>query len=405
MPLNPNQEPNGKAEGARAWVRMGAKVLGVAVLVAVVGLVIRQRSASDVKQWTQEQTIASVAIVSPHAGGASSTLTLPGNLQPFMEAPILARVNGYLKRWSHDIGAHVKKGELLAEIDTPELDHQLDQARADLVSAISNRELAEVTARRWRNLLVSDSVSQQAADEKFADLDARKAAVDAARANVGRIEDFETFKRVVAPFDGVITARKTDVGFLISGGVGAELFSLASVDTLRLFVPVPQSYSQKIKPGLKAVIKVPEHPERKFDAVLTRTSGAISGSSGTLLAELAVNNKEGLLTPGSYAEVEFNLAENTALLRVPASALILRKGGVQLALVQADNHVKLKTVTVGRDFGTEIEILSGIVPTDRLVDNPPDSLEDGELVRISTPAASAAPPAAAPTSTGGTNKP
>jgi multidrug efflux system membrane fusion protein len=403
MPLNPNQEPNTKAESTRSWRRLGAIVLGVAVLVAVAGVVIRQRSASEVKQWTQEQTIPTVAIISPHLGGASSTLTLPGNLQPFTEAPILARVNGYLKRWTHDIGAHVKKGELLAEIDTPELDHQLDQARADLASAVSNQQLAEVTARRWKNLLASDSVSQQAADEKAADLAARKAAADAARANVGRIEAFEDFKRVLAPFDGVITARKTDVGALISGGSGAELFSLASVDTLRLYVPVPQSYSQKIKVGLKAILTVPEHPERKFSAVLTRTSGAISGSSGTLLAELAVNNKEGLLTPGSYAEVQFNLAENTTVQRVPASALILRKGGIQLAVVQTDNHVKLRTVTVGHDFGTEMEILSGIEPTDRLVDNPPDSLEDGDMVRVSAPVAAVTPATA--TSAGETNKP
>ncbi len=376
--------------------RAGVIALIIAAIIVAWGLISRTRNAREVNVWTQEQAIPVVEVIAPHRGNSIRTLVLPGNLQPYIDAPIFARVNGYLLRWYHDIGAHVKAGELLADIDTPELDHQLDQARADLASALSNQQLAEVTAKRWLNLLTTDSVSQQDADEKVADLAARKAAVDAARANVGRIEAFESFKRVVAPFDGVVTARKTDVGALINAGSGTELFNVASIDPLRLYVPVPQSYTQQIKAGIKATLSVPEHPDKEFNAVLTRTSGSISGSSGTLLAELAVTNKEGLLTPGSYAEVKFELPESAAIQRVPASALILRLGGVQLAVVQPDNHVKLKKVVIGRDFGSEVEILSGIEPNDRLVDSPPDSLEDGDQVRVSN-AAAATPAAQAPT--------
>ncbi len=367
----------------RRLKRLGVGALILAGVVVAWGLFIRNREAREVNVWTQAQAIPVVEVIQLHHGSSIRTLVLPGNLQPYIDAPILARVNGYILRWYHDIGAHVKAGELLAEIDTPELDHQLDQAKADLVSAMSNQQLADVTAKRWLNLLKTDSVSQQDADEKVADLAARKAAVDAARANVGRIEAFESFKRVVAPFDGVVTARKTDVGALIDAGRGTELFNVASIDPLRLYVPVPQSYSQQIKPGLKATLEVPEHPGQAFNAIITRSSGSISGRSGTLLAELAVSNKEGLLTPGGYAEVKFELPESSAIERVPASALILRMGGVALAVLQPDHHVKIKKVVVGRDFGSEIEVLSGLKADDLIVDSPPDSIEDGDLVRLS----------------------
>ena len=322
--------------------RAGLIMLVVAILVVAAGLIMRSRQSQLVNQWTQEQAIPVVRVIASQKGSLTHTLVLPGNLQPYIDAPILARVDGYLLRWYHDIGAKVKAGELLADIDTPELDHQLDQARADLVSAMAKQNLAEVTAKRWKNLLATDSVSQQDSDEKSADLEARKADVDAAKANVGRIQAFEQFKRVVAPFDGVVTARKTDVGALISAGKGTELFNVASIDPLRLYVPVPQSYSNQIKVGVKATLTVPEHTDRQFEAVLTRTSGSISSGSGTLLVELSVNNKEGLLTPGSYAEVKFDLPENASIQRVPASALILRSAGVQLAVVESDNRVKLK---------------------------------------------------------------
>ncbi|MDE2344046.1 MAG: efflux RND transporter periplasmic adaptor subunit [Betaproteobacteria bacterium] len=372
--------------------RVGVIALALALIVVAWGLFTRYRESRETNSWTQQQAIPAVSVISPHHGKAIRTLILPGNLQPYIDAPILARVDGYLLRWYHDIGAHVKSGELLAEIDTPELDHQLDQAKADLASAVANQQLAEVTAKRWLNLLTTDSVSKQDTDQKVADLAARKAAVDAARANVQRIEAFENFKRVVAPFNGVITARKTDVGALISAGSGTELFNVATLDPLRLYVPVPQYYTRQIQVGMLATLTVPEHPGMDFKAKLVRTSGSISGNSGTLLVELSVDNKQGLLTPGSYAEVKFELPQNASIQRVPASALILRTEGVHLALVQPDSHVKLKKVVVGRDFGSEVEVLSGLEPGDRIVDSPPDSLEDGDLVRVM---ASPAPKAAA----------
>lgn len=378
-------------QGKSRLKRTGTIAVMVAVVVVAWGLWSRHHTSQEVDSWTQEQAIPAVNVIAPRQGNALRTLELPGNLQPYIDAPILARVNGYLKVWYHDIGAKVRKGELLAIIDTPELDQQLDQAKANLVSAISKQQLAEVTAKRWLNLLTTDSVSQQDADEKVADLAARRAEVDAARANVARIEAFESFKRVVAPFDGVVTARKTDVGALIDAGRGTELFNVSSVDPLRLYVPVPQSYSQQITPGIKAYLSVPEHPGQEFPAMLTRTSGSISGASGTLLAELAVDNKNGLLTPGGYAEVKFQLPANAAIERVPASALIFRKGGLQLAILRKDNHVKLVKIGVGRDFGSEIEVVSGLHPGDLIVDSPPDSLEDGDLVRLSTPDKSETP--------------
>lgn len=364
--------------------RLGIIALVLAALIVAWGLFSRYREAREVNTWTQAEAIPTVTVLAPHQSKELQTLTLPGSLQPFLDAPILARVNGYLLRWYHDIGARVKVGEPLADIDTPELDQQLEQAKADLVSAIANQQLAEVTAKRWLNLLVTDSVSKQETDQKVADLAARKAQVDAARANVNRIEAFENFKRVVAPFNGVVTARKTDVGALINAGSGIELFNVATIDPLRLYVPVPQYYTQMIKVGRLAELSVPEYPGQSFKATVTRTSGSINGNSGTLLVELSVNNKEGHLTPGSYAEVKFDLPQNSNILRVPASALIMRTRGLQVAVVQPDNHVKLVTITVGRDFGTEVEALAGVSPGDRIVDSPPDSLESGDLVRIAT---------------------
>jgi multidrug efflux system membrane fusion protein len=385
-PNEPNQpDPRMRSRLMRAGVIAGV----IAAIVVVVGLVARYQKAREVNQWTQTQAVPSVNVITARQGSTTSTLVLPGNLQPYIDAPILARVNGYLKVWYHDIGAHVKTGELLALIETPELDQQLDQAKADLASAIANENLAEVTAKRWANLLATDSVSKQDADEKMSNYVARKAATDAARANVGRIEALESFKRVVAPFDGIITARKTDVGALISAGTGTELFNVASIDPLRLFVPVPQNYSQRIKVGMKATLTVPEYPGREFDATLVRTSGSIRGASGTLLVELEVANKTGTLTPGGYAEVKFILPEDAAIRRVPASALILRHG-VELAVVQSDNRIKLKKVVLGRDFGSEVEIQSGLEPGDRIVDSPYDSIEDGDQVKVNTPEPAAA---------------
>lgn len=368
-----------------------AAVIASALTIAVVvfGVTMRANTAGEVRRWTDERATPSVSLYQPRYDASSNVLVLPGNLQAFFEAPIFARVSGYLKRWDVDIGARVKAGQLLAEIDTPELYQQLEQAKADLVSAKSNEKLAEITAQRWKNLRATDSVSQQEADQKAGDLAAKTAAVAAAQANVNRYQTLESFKRITAPFDGIVTARKTDIGALINAGsgTGVELFSVADVHKLRVFARVPQIYASRIKIDMSAVLMVPEHPGKTFPAVLKRTSGAISATSGTLLAELEVDNKEGLLTPGSYAEIKLDLAGNSKAQRVPASALILRRGGVQLATVDKENRVVMKKVIVGLDLGSEVEILSGLDAADKVIETPPDSLEQGDLVRVLEPAA------------------
>ena len=367
--------------------RVGIIAAVVALAVVVIGISARARNDNVVRQWTDERAVPTVAVYQPRRDTSSHTLVLPGNLQSYFEAPIFARVNGYLKNWNVDIGARVKAGQLLAEIDTPELYQQLEQAKADLVSAESNEKLAEITARRWNNLRATDSVSQQEADQKQADLEVKKAAVAASQANVNRIQTLEAFRHIVAPFDGIVTARRTDVGALISAGsgTGVELFAVADVHKLRVFSHVPQIYSSQLVPGMSATLVVPEHPGQTFQAVLTTTSGAINSRSGTMLAELEVDNKDGLLTPGSYAEVKFDLKGNPQSMRVPASALILRRGGVQVATLDKDNRVVMKKLIIGLDFGSEVEVLASLTEDDRIVDSPPDSLEAGELVKVAAP--------------------
>lgn len=387
------------ATNVKRFRRGGLIALVIAIGIVGGGITVRAVRASDTKKWTNEQAIPTVTLIAPSNDKSHQhALTLPGRLQAYYEAPIFARVNGYLKRWNVDIGAHVHAGQVLAEIETPEIDEQLKQAKADLDSALSNQRLAEITAKRWHNLLASDSVSKQEADQKAADFDARQSEVAAAKANVSRIEALESFKEVRAPFDGIVTARETDIGALINAGSssGAELFKVADTHKLRLYVPVPQIYAGKMKRGITATLSVPELPGRSFPAVLTQDSGAVSAQSGTLLTELEVNNKDGNLTPGDYAEVKFDLPASTSTMLVPASALITRHGGIQLALVDGKNHVVLRKVVPGLDFGNDIEVLSGLGPDDRIIDSPPDSLEQGDLVRVEKPTAVAAETNTAP---------
>lgn len=367
--------------------RAGVIVAVAAILLVATGIWARANKAGEVQKWTNERAVPSVSVLTAKDVAAKSELVLPGRLEAYSEAPIFARVSGYLKKWNVDIGTQVRAGQLLAEIDTPELYQQLEQAKADLANAQANEALAESTAKRWKNLRATDSVSQQETDQKNSDLAVRSAAVAAAQANVSRMKSLESFKRVTAPFDGVVTSRKTDIGALINAGSGngVELFRVADVHILRVSVRVPQNQAARIQAGMIATLTVPEHPGQTFSATLKRTSGAISTTSGTLLAELEVDNKEGKLTPGAYAEIKLGLAADNQTKRVPASALILRKGGVQLAVVGKDNRVVMKKIQMGRDFGSEIEVLSGLDPDDRIIDSPPDSLEDGELVRIEVP--------------------
>lgn len=373
---------NGLSPKGQDKVKRSLKIaLLVAVVLTIWGIWSRHSSSETVQEWTDKQAIPVVKVVHPILGSGTPTLTLPGNLQPFFEAPILARVNGYVLDWYHDIGAVVKQGDLLAVIDAPDLDSQYQQAKSDLQVATANESLADITAKRWVELLKTDSVSVQERDVKVADLEAKKAAVAAALANVNRLSAFETFKKITAPFDGIVTARKTDIGALIDAGRGTELFSVAQVDPLRLYIPVPQYYANQVTVGMKAVLEVPEHPAQKFSAVIIRLSGAISGGSGTLLAELIVDNKEKLLTPGDYALATFILPQNAHSFRVPATAVLMRDKGLKVALY-VNGHVKIVPIGVGADYGTEIEAITGLKEGDLIIDSPQDSIEDGQVVSL-----------------------
>ncbi|WP_199539846.1 efflux RND transporter periplasmic adaptor subunit [Paraburkholderia kururiensis] len=380
----------------RALKSAGAVAILVVAGVVSGGIFSRVHARQELTAWTQAQAIPTVVTVTPQHTAASQSLVLPGRLAAFVNAPIYARVSGYLHAWYADIGTQVKAGQLLGLIDTPDLDEQLQQAKADLQNSIANEKLAATTARRWTEMLKQDSVSQQEADEKTADLLARQATVEANEANVRRLEALESFKRITAPFDGVVTARKTDVGALIDAGSGSgpELFAVSDAHQLRVYVSVPQSESAAIHPGMTATLTVPERPDMRFDAKLVDTDHAITPSSGTLLVQLAVDNRAGLLFPGEYTEVHLALAGNAHGLMIPASALIFRQSGLQVAVADAQDHVQLRHVSIGTDLGTQVEIASGLQPEDRVIDNPPDSLAQGDAVRVASTEKVAATPAA-----------
>ncbi len=383
----------------RTLMTAGVVAVVIAFLVVIIGIASRITQAHQTKTWTQTQAIPVVSLVSAEPETAPQDLVLPGTLNAFYNAPIYARVPGYLKAWYHDIGARVKGGELLATIDTPDLDQQLIQAKADLATAQANMNLAQITARRWTNLLKQDAVSAQETDEKNGDFAAKTAEVNAAKANVGRLLALKAFSRIVAPFDGVVTARKTDVGFLINAGAAAtpssELFDVAKVNQLRLYVSVPQVDSARIKPGVKASLTVPEFPGRIFPAQLITTANAISDHTGTVLVELMVDNAASVLTAGEYAQVTFQMPGDVTsgghTVRLPSSVLIFRNKSPEVAVLGPGDRVILKPVVVGQDLGASIEIASGLSPSDRVINSPPDSIISGELVRLAQPGGSGAP--------------
>jgi multidrug efflux system membrane fusion protein len=366
------------------WLKPAGLIgLGVAAVVVGAGLFSRVSASQHVKAWTEDQAVPTVSVIAPAVADGQQALVLPGNVQAFYDAQIHARVSGYLKRWYQDIGAEVKAGQLLAEIDTPELDQQLAQAEANLSIAKANQKLAQTTAARWSSLLISDAVSKQEADEKTGDLDAKTAVVRGADADVRRLRALEAFKRITAPFDGVVTGRTTDIGALIAAGTPNDpgLFTVADVHRLRIYVKAPQAYSAAIRPGASATLTVPEHPDQTFTATLASMSGAVSDQSGTMLMELQIDNAGGLLKPGDYAQVRFALPASPGTLRLPASALMFRRGGMAVATVGAGDHVVMKPITIARDLGAFVEVAGGVGPTDRVIDSPPDSLSDGEVVR------------------------
>ena len=387
-------EAEAPPRAAPRWLKpAGVAGAGLAALIVAAGLVGRVSASQNLKALTTIEAVPTVNVIAPASDTGAQNLTLPGNVQAFYDAQIHARVNGYLKKWYQDIGAHVKAGQVLADIDTPELDQQLIQARANLATSQANQRLAQTTAKRWTSLLADDAVSQQETAEKSGDLDAKTSVVQAAQAEVQRLQALEAFKRITAPFDGVVTGRTTDIGALIAaGGAPSDpgLFSVADVHRLRVYVKVPQAYSADLHPGQTAQLVVPEHPGQTFTAALVSTSGAVSDQSGTMLVELQIDNATGALKPGDYAQVHFDLPAAGGTIRLPASALMLRRSGMMVATLGAGDRVVMKPITVARDFGASVEIASGINPSDRVIDSPPDSLANGEPVRVAQPAASAA---------------
>ena len=355
------------------------------------GINTRVAAESTLARSTEEAAVPIVNVIHPKEGAPLEELVLPGNTQAFSDTPIFARTSGYLKRWHFDLGAHVKRGDLLAEIETPEIDKQLQQARAELETAQANHHLAETTAARWQFLLQSDSVSRQETDEKTADLSARKATVDSNASNVRRLEDLQSFQKVYAPFDGVLTARNTDVGALIDAGANSadkELFHLAAIDTLRVFVAIPEVYSRAARPGAITSLTLDEFPGRSFHGILTRTSNSIDQASHTLLTEVDVPNPEGRLLPGSYVFVHFKLPQTVRSVVVPSNTLLFRSEGLRVALVR-EGRAQLAPVKIGRDYGSTVEVISGLQPSDAVVLDPADSLVSGTPVRIGSNSAAA----------------
>jgi RND family efflux transporter MFP subunit len=359
-------------------------LLIVALILAVWGVASRVYSRNQLGRETAQEAIPVVIVEKPSASPPSEDLVLPGSVQAFVEAPIFARTSGYLRTWYTDIGDAVKKGQLMAEIETPEVDQQLRQSVADLATAHANDELAQTTDVRWKGLLANQAVSQQDADTRAGQAAASKAQAASAQANVGRLRELESFKRIVAPFDGVVTARNTDIGALIAAGQtsGSALFRVADTQKLRIYVDVPEPYAAKAQPGIEVQMRFNEHPGKDYPATLVRTARALDPTLRTLRVELQVDNSQGELFPGAYAEVHFKLPGSNSTLRVPATALIFRSQGLQIATVGSDNKARLRSIVQGRDFGTSVEVLSGVSANDQVVINPPDSLSDGGTVRI-----------------------
>ena len=371
----------------------------VAVGIAVAGILLRRQQESEVAKWTTELAVPIVATVTPKQGVTGQQVSLPGDIEAWFEAPIYARVSGYLKTWYFDFGAHVEKGQLLAEIDAPDLDAQLAAARARLASAEAQvkvreaeRNFAETTYDRWRDS-PKGVVSLQETEAKKAEYGSSDARYRAAQAEanvnqsqVDQLTALEAFKRILAPFDGIVTQRNTDVGALINAGSsasnGPQLFRVADVHEMRVFVQVPQEQSASMRAGLSAEMTLPQYPDKTFKAVVSTTSEAINKTARTLLVELHADNTDNLLQPGTFAQVRFNLADNLTMLRIPTSALIFRENGPQLAVLGPGDKVELRSIKLGRNLGTEFEVLAGLGPSDTIINSPPDSLSQGEQVRV-----------------------
>jgi RND family efflux transporter MFP subunit len=373
-----------KTPSARRVLVTGSILAVAAAAIATIGISNRARSVQEVARWTDEQAIPNVTVVSPTPAPGQDELVLPGNIEAFYTGSIFARASGYVREWHQDIGAHVKQGEVLAVIDTPDLDQQLAQARADLDTAQANERLSNVTAERWRTLALRDIVSQQAKDEKLGDFQAKTAAVQAAQANVARLESLQSFNQLVAPFDGVVTSRGTDIGQLVTAGgnSGRPLFTVSDIHRVRVYINVPQAFLAGLKPGLAASLVLPQYPDEAFPAELTTTSNSVTPDSRSALIELQADNPEGKLWPGSFTEVHFHLQAKGPVLHIPATALYFGPRGIEVASLAPDGRVSFSRVQLGRNLGREVEVLSGLSPDAAVIDSPPESLTAGQVVRV-----------------------
>jgi RND family efflux transporter MFP subunit len=373
----------------------GTIALTVAGALVANGLVGRARGKQELVQWTNAQAVPTVALAQITHSDAGQSFILPGTIQPYNKAAIYARVNGYLKSWNKDIGAHVKAGDVLATIDAPDLDQQFAQAKATLASAKANYDIAAITANRYGILVKKQAISQQLADQAAADEAAKKAIMDADEANVQQLEAMEDFKNIAAPFDGIVTARNTDIGALINAGssAGQQLFEVSDLSRVRIYVQVPQAYSANLAAGMKATFDMPQFPGRKFDATLVTTSNAMNATSRSLLVQLQADNPDGKLLGDTYCRVSFQIPSDPNMVRIPATALIPVDRGVQVAVLGDDNKAALRTVQVGRDFGDSIEVTAGLTAQDRVIDSPPETLQSGDQVQLAdaTPSSSPAP--------------
>lgn len=388
--MSPDHTPSRKR-----LMLLGIGSLSLAALLVANGLAARTRHERAVAAWTETAAVPQVLVLQPQPNVLGDTLRLPAHLEAWSKAPIHARVSGYLKDWTQDIGAKVSAGQVLAHIDSPDLDQQVAQARARMVQQQANARLAQTTAARWQNLLASHSVSRQEADEKTSNAAAAKANADAAAADYGRLSALEDYKTIRAPFAGTLTARHTDIGQLIKADNDSdpELFDLADTHKLRLYVPIPQNYASVIRPGLQAQLTVPEHPGQHFSAQLLGDSTAIDPRSGTLLAQFVAANPDGALMPGDYAEATLAIPADTHGVSIPASALIFRAQGTQVALIDSAKRVHLRSIHIGLDLGERLVIDQGLQATDQVIDNPPDALREGDLVQLADAGGEHAPKA------------
>ncbi|MGY3413351.1 RND family efflux transporter MFP subunit [Bradyrhizobium sp. GM5.1] len=389
-----------KAPGRKSLLTAAAAAVLIAGIVLSYGFIGRAQSKQEVVDWTNTHAIPTVALAGLIPGSSHQTLTLPGNIQPFNRAAIFARVNGYVKNWDHDIGSPVRAGQVLATIDAPDLDQQLGQAKATLASSVrANHQIASLTANRNNILSQKQIVAQQLADQTDADAKAKEAVVDANEANVRQLEAMQSFKTLAAPFDGVVTARSVELGMLInSGGSGQPLFEVSDLHRVRIYVQVPQSFTAGLTVGMKATFEMPQYPGAQFEATLSHVSKSINQNSHSMQVELQADNAAGKFFGGSYCNVHFEIPTDANLVKVPSTALITGNQGTHIATLDSNDKVVLRSVQLGRDLGDSVEVVAGLSPADRIINNPPETLAAGDAVRVAQATSQAAAPAPLPPS-------